>query len=170
MNGHELYWEIRRMAVDAKISVAELCSQAEVNHATVYKWKNQQDAAPHMATILQLTAATERLTGGRYSSLPNKIGYSIKLKAVYKSMVHRCHGGGMPAYEWSRYGGRGITVCDEWRSNRQTFIDWALSAGYQPGLQLDRINNDGNYEPSNCRFVTAKENSANRSIQIKRAA
>lgn len=59
--------------------------------------------------------------------------------------------------------GRGITVCDEWRNDFKAFRDWAVGSGFKPGLILDRINNDGNYEPGNCRWVTAFENSLNRS-------
>lgn len=58
---------------------------------------------------------------------------------------------------WSRYkdwGGRGISVCSEWQHDFNAFQSWALSHGYTKELTLDRINNDGNYEPSNCRWTT----------------
>jgi hypothetical protein len=58
---------------------------------------------------------------------------------------------------WDCYGGRGIKVCNEWIGvdGRRRFYDWALSAGYAKGLQIDRIDVDGDYAPSNCRFVDA---------------
>ena len=64
-------------------------------------------------------------------------------------------------HHYKDYGGRGITVCNEWLEFIP-FRDWALNNGYTEGLQINRIENDGNYEPSNCNFVTAKENCQNR--------
>ena len=59
---------------------------------------------------------------------------------------------------YKNYGGRGITVCNEWLEFIP-FRDWALNNGYDESLQINRMFNDGNYEPSNCNFVPAKENS-----------
>jgi|ERR1700756_1388232 len=65
--------------------------------------------------------------------------------------------------DWARYGGRGIRVCDEWLNNYPAFRDWALAHGYADNLQLDRYpDNDGNYEPTNCRWTTNLENSNNK--------
>ncbi len=66
-------------------------------------------------------------------------------------------------HNFERYGGRGIRVCRSWKRNAGAFIAWALTHGWKRGLLLDRENNDGNYEPSNCRFVTAEISSNNRS-------
>lgn len=62
----------------------------------------------------------------------------------------------------NRYKDRGITICPEWDKDFFAFRDWALNNGYADNLQIDRIDNNGNYEPSNCRFVTNMENANNR--------
>jgi hypothetical protein len=64
--------------------------------------------------------------------------------------------------EFGRYGARGITICDEWQ-DFMSFYKWAIENNYTEELTLDRIDNNGNYEPSNCRWVTMKEQQRNRS-------
>jgi hypothetical protein len=80
------------------------------------------------------------------------------LYRVWASMRGRCRDPKSPAF--SRYGGRGITVCSEW-DDPVAFIRWGEVNGYAQGLQVDRIDNDGGYSPENCRFVTPKENARN---------
>lgn len=79
---------------------------------------------------------------------------------IWRLMLYRCDNPKHISYKY--YGGRGITVCDEWRQNFEAFHDWAISNGYRDDLTLDRINTDGNYEPSNCRWTTMKVQASNR--------
>ena len=81
------------------------------------------------------------------------------LGPVWRDMHYRCERPSCKAYP--NYGGRGISVCPEW-SDFLVFKEWAMQNGYSKGLHLDRIDNDGNYTPENCRFVTAKINENNR--------
>ena len=61
--------------------------------------------------------------------------------------------------EYKTYGGKGIIICDEWLESFDNFAIWALNNGYELGLTIDRIDSDGNYEPSNCRWLSRSENS-----------
>ena len=87
------------------------------------------------------------------------LGNSKIYKVLY-DMHRRCEDENFKSY--NIYGARGIKVCPEWSmENVQSFYDWALANGYKEGLQIDRIDVNGNYEPSNCRWVTHKENARN---------
>ena len=83
---------------------------------------------------------------------------NTKLYHIYHGILQRCFNSSNPSYV--KYGGRGISVCDEWRSSYDSFRMWALENGYREGLTIDRIDSDGNYEPDNCRWITLNENSA----------
>jgi hypothetical protein len=78
---------------------------------------------------------------------------------LWKNIKSRCENKNSP--DFLRYGGRGISVCPEWGNDFIAFYDWAIENGWWTGLQIDRIDNNGNYEPGNCRFVTQTENGRN---------
>lgn len=79
---------------------------------------------------------------------------------AWRNMNYRCYKPYISSFP--AYGGRGITVCDEWQSDAWAFIAWARKNGWAPGLSLDRIDTDGPYSPANCRFLTAKQQARNR--------
>ena len=83
-----------------------------------------------------------------------------KIHNVWNGMKQRCYNVNSKFYK--DYGGRGITVCDAWLNSFKSFYNWCMQNGYEEGLQIDREINGGNYEPGNCRFVTAVVNSRNR--------
>lgn len=83
-----------------------------------------------------------------------------RLYGIHRGIMNRCFDSRMMNYHI--YGGRGITICEEWKE-REIFIKWALKNGYNKNLSIDRIDNDGNYEPTNCRWATCKQQSNNNS-------
>lgn len=90
----------------------------------------------------------------------NMIRTKERLYSIYKCMKTRCFYNSHKSY--SNYGGRGITICKEWLDDFMNFYNWAIDNGYDDNLTIDRIDTNGNYEPSNCRWVTMKEQERNR--------
>ena len=79
---------------------------------------------------------------------------------VWEKIKNRCYN---PNYSrFIDYGGRGITMCDDWKNNFKNFNDWCISKGWQKGLQVDRIHNDKEYSPDNCKISTVMTNCTNK--------
>ena len=89
-----------------------------------------------------------------------------RLYVIYNGMKARCYNSRDIGFK--NWGGRGIVMCQEWKNDFLVFYNWAIANGYQDNLSIDRINNDGNYEPSNCRWATMKEqcNNTRKTIRL----
>ena len=86
------------------------------------------------------------------------------LGKILSNMKSRCYNPNISCYK--NYGGRGITICDEWLNDTMNFVRWAMANGYEDGLEIDRIDNDGPYAPWNCRWVTRDIQSVNKRTNI----
>lgn len=87
---------------------------------------------------------------------------NTKIYHIYYGMLQRCYNHNNPSYP--QYGGVGIYVCAEWRDQYDTFLEWAMRAGYHEPLTIDRIDPKGPYAPWNCRWISLSENSGRANI------
>lgn len=112
----------------------------------------------------------DHLLSGRTSSCgcnshPIKHGLlKSRLYGIWVGMKNRCYNINSTYYK--NYGGRGITICDDWHYDFISFYNWSIANGYSDDLSIDRIDVNGNYEPSNCRWVTDKVQGRNRRNNI----
>lgn len=82
------------------------------------------------------------------------------LYRIFGGMKTRCYD--VNSIPYKNYGQRGIIICTEWLNDFMTFYNWAVEHGYKKGLEIERINNDGNYDPGNCAWITAAAQTLNR--------
>jgi len=104
----------------------------------------------------------ELINGNQYALVHGSArkGKLTRLYRIWTGMRNRCSN--PSGKDWSEYGGRGITVCDEWAVMFPAFEKWAVANGYADNLSLDRIDNNRGYSPDNCRWADVKTQQANR--------
>lgn len=112
--------------------------------------RTQSCGCIHSEVVKKTNKATKTTHGEKNS----------RLYHIWRGMKQRCNNPNNKDYP--KYGGRGIRICKDWKDDFCTFRNWAVNNGYAPDLTIDRINNDGNYEPSNCRWATSTQQNSNR--------
>lgn len=95
----------------------------------------------------------------RYDKIRTHGKTNTRLFRIWRKMKERCYN--QHHVHYSDYGGRGITICSEWKDDFQAFYDWAMSHGYSDNLSIDRADDDKGYYPENCRWATALEQQNN---------
>lgn len=88
-----------------------------------------------------------------------------RLYMTYYRLKQKCYNSNNKDYP--NYGGRGITICDEWLNDFMSFYDWAINNNYRDDLTIDRIDVNGNYDPSNCRWVDTKTQNRNKRTNLQ---
>lgn len=134
--------------------------QCDCGNTTIVKKTHLKEGKIVSCKCFQKERLLQRITSHGLSK--------TRIYRIYRNMLNRCFYEKHPEFYY--WGGRGITVCDEWKNNFLSFYNWSIKNGYEENLSIDRINVNGNYSPENCRWATAYEQTHNRRKAVKCSA
>ena len=157
-NRYDMLYVICRVENSPDGYVQYLC-QCDCGNTKIVKANNLRNGKTHSCGCLKKSMMTKKQF--KHGESVGRRSAGTRLYRIWRSMNSRCYI--QSATEYKNYGGRGIVVCDEWKCNYQSFKEWALLSGYADELTIDRIDNDGNYEPDNCRWVSREQQMLNKS-------
>ena len=153
---------IEAARVNAGLSVKEAAAQLGISYASLRNFEKgtsepTKQIIAKMCTVYSVPIEMLNINFDDLRDSPDPKLYKTRLYRIFRGMKQRCYNEKNPAYYL--YGGKGITICDEWLHNFVAFYQWALNNGYADALTIDRINSNGDYCPENCRWITPSENS-----------
>lgn len=144
-----------------RLTVIEKADAITNKNGRIYhRWLCRCDCGTKVIVKTYSLTYGEKRSCGCYQNEINSITHTKHglrknaLYGVWQSMKTRCYNNKHRYYK--DYGGRGVTICDEWKNDFKAFHDWAIRNGYKKGLTIDRIDSDGNYCLDNCRWATKK--------------
>lgn len=148
----EIKQELEKKSEGGNRMVLAKCTKCGAEHELVHRKIKTKDNGQGCTKCY----STKR---SHYRGRPKMTKEEKSLTTKYNNMYYRCYQ--EHHKDFKNYGGRGITICDSWLHNKSEFLKWGISNGFELGLEIDREDNEGDYTPNNCRWVTKRQNGRN---------